>query len=92
MAVYALVRRYSGPVGAASAAGLMEFCFLAIYFARLPVSEVGCQFFMLASPALLCGVHVDEGPRDGARLGGRGYRGVRVQARGLILSRCRCSS
>lgn len=49
LAVYALVRRYTGVFGAAAAALLMEMCFLVVYFARLPISEAGCGFFMLAS-------------------------------------------
>jgi hypothetical protein len=49
LVVYSLVRRFVGPFGAFTAALLMEFCFLVIYFARLPVSEVGCQLFLIAA-------------------------------------------
>lgn len=65
MTVYALVRRHTGAPGAAAAALAMELCFLVMYFARLPVSEAGCMFFMLASLLFFAEYSSTKGPATG---------------------------
>lgn len=60
--VYSIVRRFGNAFGAAAAGGLMVFSFLEVYFARLPVSEAACQFFVLAAILFYAEYSQTKGP------------------------------
>lgn len=49
LALYALARRLGGIAAAITAALLASLCFIEIWFARIPSTEVMAQFFMIAT-------------------------------------------
>ncbi|MHB8895300.1 MAG: glycosyltransferase family 39 protein, partial [Candidatus Geothermincolia bacterium] len=86
LAVYSLVRRYTNAMGAAAAALLMEFSFLVIYFARMPVSEAGCQFFLLVSLLFYAEYFKTKGPATGIAAAGAATVAFLFRPEALLLA------
>jgi hypothetical protein len=83
--VFALVRRMTGLAGAAIAAGLMVFFFPELYFARIPVSEVLAQFFLLAAILFFAEYLSHKSIATGAAVAGAVIAASAVRAEALVL-------
>lgn len=84
--IFAFVRRYTSLFGALAAAGLLALFFPQMYFARMPISEIASQFFILAALFFFLEFTRSKGPAMALAVAGAATVAMTLRAEAMIIA------